>query len=707
MKGLKPLRLYLLTFCALLVLPSALFAGGLEKGFEALQKKDYYGAKKTFEKLLSKEPIGASYGLSKVHYERQNPFYDIDLSMRYCNTADSLFDHASMRDVQRLDEMGIKRSEISVFKHSIAERAFEELQKDFTEEGLNDFLSRYRFSKSHPQAVEIRDSLAFIRASAQDDYLAYRDFITDYPGAKQRAAADSLYALRFFEDKTQHGSFDDYMEFVKEFPANPYTEMAYDILFAEVVHRGELLDYLGYINELPENKNSHSAWRAVNLIELRDYNEEKIREVISEYPFNPYLGQLKKELSLYKTSFFVLKANGGEQLIDLSGRTIGTVKQEIFDFQEGLAKVVEGGRIGYMDKAGTMVVPARFTDGFDYNDGVAVVESGGSFGAIDRFGDVIIPFEYDELGNMHKGRIAYEQGDRSGFLDWNGRPILELKFDYVADYKDDYAVVRKDGLYGAIDMQGDFSIPNAYDWVEEYVDGVSRVRRGQEFGLYRHEVGEEIPVEYQALGKEDMGLRLAAKDGKYGFLDSRGEWAIPMDFDFVDRQLDRCEFQGDYAAFYKNGKWGLMDREGRVLIKPIYDELDNTGYSVIAYRKGSKWGHVDVGGHEFSRTYDAVGPFVQGRALVTKGGRSGLIDLNGDLVVPMEYAELSVIRDTDYVVYSYGDGEGLMTRDGSQVLEPSYEQIEAANIRYLRLQVEGVEELYDLNENKVVWSGRL
>ncbi|NNK80002.1 MAG: hypothetical protein HKO93_00765, partial [Flavobacteriales bacterium] len=74
---------YYLVFLVILMSNSVLFAGGLEKGLQALDNKDYYGAKKQFEKILFREPIGANFGLALVHYAKQNPFYDIDRALRY------------------------------------------------------------------------------------------------------------------------------------------------------------------------------------------------------------------------------------------------------------------------------------------------------------------------------------------------------------------------------------------------------------------------------------------------------------------------------------------------------------------------------------------------------------------------------------------------------------------------------------------------
>jgi hypothetical protein len=704
---LTHIRPYIFALCTFLAIQSVAFAGGIEKGFEALEVKDFYGAKKQFEKLLSKNPIASRFGLSRVHFERNNPFYDIDLAMDYCQNADSLYAFVTPRQQVRLERLNISRTAILEFKQSIAQRAYEELRIDFSEEALNKYLKKYRSSTSFALAVSIRDSIAFEKAQIVDTYDAYRDFIIEYPGARQRLSADSLYALRFFEERTTAGNVDDYKLFVREFPANPYVGKAYDTIFSYVESSGTLQAYESYLKEFPENKNSKRAWKAFNLTMLRDYKESTLEKLIEQFPKNPYKNLLTRELESLRTNYFVLKVDGGVQLIDLNGNSLGTVKDAIGEYHEGLAKVVENGQVGYINGSGDMVVQPIYSDGFDFSFGLAVVEKEGYFGALNRFGDIVIPCVYDELGNMQDGMIAFEKNGESGFLGWNGDPVLDADYDYVADFNQGHAVVRLEGLYGAIDTQGRYTVPCQFDWVEEYELGVSRVRQGELYGLYAHGQGLILPIEYEAIGENRDGRRLISKDGLYGFVNSHVEVVIPLEYEFDERLVEQLSFNGEYAIIKRKNLWGIIDRSGAVLVVPKYDELVNSGYTIFPFRRRNKWGHVDSEGREFKTLYDEVGPFSQGLALVENSGKVGLVDMNGKVVVPIAYQKLEVIEDTEYLIFTSENGDGLMTRNGEEILAPSYDDINAANIRYLRLTTGGIDDLYDLTENKIVWSSKM
>jgi len=58
-------------------------------------------------------------------------------------------------------------------------------------------------------------------------------------------------------------------------------------------------------------------------------------------------------------------------------------------FSDGLAAVKVGGRFGYIDKTGRVVIPLQFDSAGEFSDGVAEVEVGGEFGYINTSGKYV------------------------------------------------------------------------------------------------------------------------------------------------------------------------------------------------------------------------------------------------------------------------------------------------------------------------------
>jgi hypothetical protein len=59
------------------------------------------------------------------------------------------------------------------------------------------------------------------------------------------------------------------------------------------------------------------------------------------------------------------------------------------NFSEGLAVVVIGGKYGYIDESGSIVVEPKFDQAFNFDNGLATVQIADRYGYIDTQGNYI------------------------------------------------------------------------------------------------------------------------------------------------------------------------------------------------------------------------------------------------------------------------------------------------------------------------------
>ncbi len=92
------------------------------------------------------------------------------------------------------------------------------------------------------------------------------------------------------------------------------------------------------------------------------------------------------------------------------------------------------------------------------------------------------------------------------------------------------------------------------------------------------------------------------KDGKYGYINKKGEWAIQPQFESAR------DFSEAFAAvqLIRDDKWGYIDRSGNVAIPIQFDEVEN---------------------------------FCNGIALVKMSNHYGFINTKGEVVIPVKYSE--------------------------------------------------------------------
>ncbi len=184
-------------------------------------------------------------------------------------------------------------------------------------------------------------------------------------------------------------------------------------------------------------------------------------------------------------------------------------------------------------------------------------------------------------------------------------------FVYVDDFSQGLAYVQySDGRCGYIDRTGRLKIPAVFrDPRQKIVD-----QNGDEYYTYNDT-------------RFRSGLACVAdENGKYGYIDTRGERAIPFRFDYADAFCEDGEIT-QHALAALEGENVYIDTRGDVIFRLSDIERDE------AYKD-----YLGFDGELIS---------------VVRGGRVGYVDVHGKTVIPFEYDV------PDCIIYTYFR-EGLM-----------------------------------------------
>lgn len=157
-----------------------------------------------------------------------------------------------------------------------------------------------------------------------------------------------------------------------------------------------------------------------------------------------------------------------------------------------------------------------------------------------------------------------------------------------------------------------------------------------------------IPFAYDNVGSFSEGLAWVKKDGKYGYIDKTGKVVVPFIYD------DVCDFCEGLAMVMKDGKWGYIDKTGKAVVPIIYDTAYDFSEGVAPVNKDGKWGYIDKSGKAvIPFIYDSGDIFSEGLAQVEKDGKCGYIDKTGKVAVP-------IIYDT---AYDFSEGLAQVEKD--------------------------------------------
>jgi len=95
-----------------------------------------------------------------------------------------------------------------------------------------------------------------------------------------------------------------------------------------------------------------------------------------------------------------------------------------------------GGKIGFIDRDGKMVIEPQFEDAIHFQDGVASVKAGGKWGYIDPSGKWVIPPRYDEARTFYQGLGTVRLGSKWGYINREGKWVIPLRYDVAKSFVD-------------------------------------------------------------------------------------------------------------------------------------------------------------------------------------------------------------------------------------------------------------------------------
>ncbi|MDE7386583.1 MAG: WG repeat-containing protein [Muribaculaceae bacterium] len=150
----------------------------------------------------------------------------------------------------------------------------------------------------------------------------------------------------------------------------------------------------------------------------------------------------------------------------------------VLAFSEGRALVKTAGKWGFIDLNGNLAIPCIYDYVYGFTEGRAMVKTAGKCGFIDLNGNLAIPCIYGDAYGFSCGRALVEKDGKWGWIDVNGIPVIPFIYDNVFDFSEGRACVKKDGKWGFIDESGTLVIPCIYDYPERFSEGRARVTMG-------------------------------------------------------------------------------------------------------------------------------------------------------------------------------------------------------------------------------------
>ncbi len=336
----------------------------------------------------------------------------------------------------------------------------------------------------------------------------------------------------------------------------------------------------------------------------------------------------------YESNVLKVKKNGKYGLINLDGKQIlNTDYDEISAISgiENSLKTKKDGKYGIVNTAGTTIIQNKYDDitnlGKDDKSGFIVKNEEGKFGVVSYYGTEILEAKYDGIEKISKNEMyVINEAKTQKLIKKDGTVVLQKGFDKIKailSNKENGIIFEKDKKYGVMDLDGKATISAQYEDLVEATDGIFIAKKDGKYGVI--DLANKQKVEFKYLSAsynekadiyilEDEKATATILNSKFetkltGILnelnEEKGYIKIRIDdeykyynFKFEEKETKDILTSNTLFLSKKDGKYGFVDKEGKVVVDYIYDdakEQNSCGFAAVM--KDGKWGSVDTKGN--------------------------------------------------------------------------------------------------------------
>lgn len=191
---------------------------------------------------------------------------------------------------------------------------------------------------------------------------------------------------------------------------------------------------------------------------------------------------------------------------------------------------------------------------------------GDKFGLVDGNSSPLTPVRFDAITSAGPGVKNAKIEGKWGRIASDGRWLIEPKFDYLSTGVDTF-VASIDGKRGFMRFDGSWLIKPRFDAAKRRDNETAFVTVSGTTGVLRLE-DQSWVVPPRAGRMCDVNHAIMSQsDGKRAILSQAGESWIDIGAERVGANLDF-----GLVTFLKQGKWGVVDTAGGIVVEPQYDD---------------------------------------------------------------------------------------------------------------------------------------
>jgi hypothetical protein len=337
-------------------------------------------------------------------------------------------------------------------------------------------------------------------------------------------------------------------------------------------------------------------------------------------------------------------------------------------------------KAGAINTSGKEVIPFLY-DGLSISSFRAIVydRSGNRFkkGLIDFENNILIPLNYQSIYPLGSLRYAVENFDnKTAIFSEDGKQITNFLIDSISSFKKNLAVIYQNQRQGVIDREGAIKLEALYREIKINDEGSVDVRQPDSWLMLDGENSITQQINADSIQSLSPNIFKMSVGGVFRLTNQKFEPVSEDVFTYIGTM------ENGTAIIRKNGREGLVDVNGKIILQPVYNRVmvDNNfilANATVDSRK--RWIILDSGGKKISaQNYELILPFNGNFFPAKNRGSWGALDTSGKEVIACSYDSL-IDQHNNNIVVKFKGKYGIINVKEKWIVTPQANRLRLIN----------------------------
>jgi len=662
----------------------------LEKGFQALERKNFGIAQEIFCKASATYPSVTALGMTKLYFQTKE-FYKLDSAWYFVNQALKGYSmdlkKFKQKHAMKFEKKGWDPPSLNALRTEISLAMYTDFIAIKNLHALTKFLDEYPDFVDYQKALRFRDSLWLDACSGNDLFCLLGLKAASSSSSYNEEILQQIDVVSF-ENWVKTNSEEELETFIQYHPESKFVAPVQDELYHQYLQREDTVYFKVFLTKYASNRNCDKMWKVYFDASIGNYDSVRMVSFINRYPEYPYKNAVLQELKWFRNQLYPI-ANKQDQygfMDEEGGVVIDCQYEEVNEFHEGLAAVMKNGKYGTITPNNEVAVHFNYDLISDYQSGCAIIEKNRLFGLIDRSGKILIQPTYSEMQFVFSDLLLYKEKERFGLMTTKEQKIIESTFTEFLPLNDQYAVVSNEDGSGILHASLKLLISCEYEEITLFANGFMVKKKGQ-WGVIDFFGRTVIPVVFDEIYSTSYPYLMVKKANTFFHISTANWNVVSAPCPLFDGWKDLASFDGRYFLCCKKGNYFWLDSSLKV-VKPLkMFMIQQVAYCMVGKQKSTDLlGISDRQGVPLSKfIYSEVQFFSNGFMKVIHEGKMGLYSTMGTLITEAIYDNIIYWPEVDLFLTEKDGYQGVINPDGKVILPNKYSSIKVYSNQILAL----------------------